>query len=120
MKKKTDLVIIIICTLTFSIISIILFNIRFPYIKIGEQSLRLIITLLLCYFLYQEKQWARWIFVILYLIGGIAGLAGIIINFKNTNPSSNNIDLSILILFLASLFFIIASLYIGFIRNWKK
>lgn len=120
MKKKADLLIIIAITLAFSVISIILFNIRFPFMKIEEQGLRLIITSLLCYFLYQEKQWAKWIFVIFYLVGGIAGLAGIIINFKNFDPSSSNLDLSILILFLVPLFYIIAGLYIGFIRNWKK
>ena len=111
MKNKIDLLIIISVITILSIVSIIIFNLKFGTIKIGSQLLRLGFNLLLSYFLYQEKQWARWIFVILFFIAGAAGLSIIL----NDPITINNIPLIAMGLFYAG-----AAVYLAFIRKWHK
>ncbi len=114
MKKKTDLLIIIILTILISIASISLFVNQYGLIKINQQLIRLFLTLILSYFLYLEKQWARWIWVVLFYFTGISGAIGVFSLFKNSILTGG------IILSIMSLFYIGSTTYIAFIRKWQK
>lgn len=110
MTTKKDLLIIVSASVLISFISIATFVNTFGAVKIVPQILRLGLTLLLCYFLYQEKQWARWICVVLFLISGLGGVLGTLkIGFS----------LDTLPLFLISAFYLAVAVYLGSIRKWN-
>lgn len=117
MNKKFDLTIIISGYLIISVISIVVFNLEFGLIKVPEQVIRLTFWLVFSYFLYQEKQWARWTFVVMSLLAGVAGLLGILIALIQ---KGDKIIFAIILLSLMSLFYLASGVYLGFIRKWKK
>lgn len=108
---KKDLLIIISITILISLIVIITFTVNFGTIRIIPQIIRFVLTVLLGYFLYKEKQWARWICVVLFLLSGIGGILVIL---------KEGLLLSTSYPFLMCLFYLVAGVYLGFIRKWNK
>jgi hypothetical protein len=110
MKKKYDLAIICLTTITISLIVKIAFIMKFGPIKIGTQLISICLTLLLCYYLYQEKQWARWISIILFSFSGLIG----IISTLTIKATLGSITLLIM-----GLFYLGSGAYLGLIRKWN-
>ncbi len=56
------------------IIVIVIYNLLLGQQQLIGQVIRFILTSTLCYFLYREKNWARWTMGILLALGGFLGL----------------------------------------------
>jgi|GEM_PF-3203593 len=116
MTKKLDLLIIISIAILISVAAIVAFNLEFGLVKVGQHLTRLIILLVFSYFLYQEKQWARWVFVVVSLL---AGLAGILATLSLIGLDEPNLGWAMFAIGAMSLFYLISSIYLGFVRKWK-
>lgn len=74
-------------SLVFSVLLISMFTIAFYSIrtdsvdakKLVQQIIRFGLTLLLIYFLFQGKNWARITMIVLFLLGAIAALAALLL-----------------------------------------
>lgn len=115
MKIKKDLLVIIVVTIFISLVTIFFFIYTYGFIKIFQQITRFFLILILSYFLYIEKRWAKWVFTILSYIGGFAGIISIFNSFSLEYLSSEMIGL-----LLMSSFYISAATYIAFVRKWNK
>ena len=115
MKKKTDLLIIVILINLIAIITTYTFVNKFGFIKIERQTVSFLLLIILSYFLYHEKPLARWIFVILLYFAGIMGIKGsidIITNYPLSFESAFFIFMTIV--------YLISGSYIAFIRKWDN
>lgn len=115
MKKKLDLIIIISIAVLIAVAAIVAFNLEFGPTKVVAHLTRLILLGVVSYFLYQEKPWARWTFVVLSLLAGLLGTLAVLSLLIQ--------ELSIwriLIVLLLSLFYLSSGIYLGFVRKWKK
>lgn len=117
MNKKLDLLLIISITVLMSVAAIVAFNLEFGPTKIGQQLTRLIILVVFSYFLYKEKQWARWIFVVMSLL---AGVAGILAGLSLIGSDDGSLDSAVIIFGTGGLFYLASGIYLGFVRKWKK
>lgn len=78
LKGKKMLIIAISFVLGISIISIVIFLFSLGTEKLLEQTVRLALTALLCYFVYNGYSWAKWVMVVLLSISAFIGLLGTI------------------------------------------
>ncbi|MEK9160049.1 MAG: hypothetical protein AAB383_04950 [Patescibacteria group bacterium] len=117
MNKKLDLIVIIAITFLISIAAIVAFNMEFGPTKIAAQLSRLVLLVIFSYFLYQEKQWARWIFVVISLLAGAASSLAVLSLVGLGGP---DFGVAMLTIGTMALFYLSAGIYLGFIRKWKK
>lgn len=117
MNKKLDLLLVISITVLISVAAIVAFNLEFGPAKIGQQLTRLIILVVFSYFLYKEKQWARWIFVVMSLLAGVAGILAAI---SLIGLDENSLGTAMIALGAGGLFYLASGIYLGFVRKWKK
>jgi hypothetical protein len=66
---------ILIGCLVLSLSTIVLTNLISGAEQLIAQTIRFVLTLLLCIVVYQGKVWARWVLSILLLIGGVFALS---------------------------------------------
>lgn len=110
MSKKTDLLLIACIALAISAASIVVFNLNFGPIKIGQQLIRFILSAILLYFVYQERPWAKGIFIFLGLIGGLISLVSLSLRL-----GQNTIDVGAIVLpSMVGIFYLISSVYLIF------
>ena len=117
MKKKLDLLIIISIAVLISVAAIVAFNLEFGPTKVAAHLTRLILLGVVSYFLYQEKQWARWTFVVLSLLAGVLGALAVL---SLVALEGDDFGLTTVILGAISLFYIASGIYLGFVRKWNK
>jgi hypothetical protein len=73
-KGRNTIIAVIAACLLISLASILLTNMVQGSDRIGGQSIRFLLTILLCVLLYQGKAWVRWVLGILFLLSGLGGL----------------------------------------------
>jgi hypothetical protein len=69
---------VIVATVTLSVLSIVAFNMVRGSERLPQQIARLVLTLGLCVFHYRGANWARWAAGILFAMGGVASLLGVV------------------------------------------
>jgi hypothetical protein len=89
-KGKNIVITLIVIVLLFEVISDV--SVISIYVARGKANLasseliqditRLILTILLMYFLYKGHSWAKWITVVLFMIGGLLGLVSMLSSFN--------------------------------------
>lgn len=114
MGHRRDLLAIIIITSAFSVLAITLFCLNFGFSRFPQQILRLLLIAALSYFLYQERRWAKWVYVLLTFLAGLGGILGAYFSFAETAFSFLTFSM-----LLVSVFFLTVSIYLGFIRKWR-
>ena len=62
---------VISATIALSVVAIVVYLITMGPKNLAQQIVRLILTVVLCVFLYRGASWARWVTIILFLLGGI-------------------------------------------------
>lgn len=111
MKTKKDLLFIATTSVLISAMSIGLYISKMGLGKIDQQGVRFAFTILLAYFLYQEKQWARWVMSVLFMIAGL--MNGYIIVISGFVYEAFP-------LYIITAFHILSAIYLMFIRKWKN
>jgi hypothetical protein len=112
-KAKLDLILIAVVYIFISLASTGLYHFTLGTGKLPSQMVRLLIEVLLLVSLYRERQWARWILIVLSALGGIFGLYSLFGNLANFN-------LAFLFLGCTSVFYLFIAVYLGFIRKWDR
>ncbi len=113
-SKKTDLLIIVIIINVIAIITTTMFVSQFGFIKIERQIISFSLSLILSYFLYQEKQWARLIFIILLSTAGYLSRNWFLELLKGPFTAINIFSIFMVWFYVSSAF------YLAFIRKWPK
>ena len=67
---------VIVACLLVSLSSILLTNLASGPQNLGQQGIRLLLTIGLCFYLYQGRNWARWVAGILFGLAGLVGILG--------------------------------------------
>jgi hypothetical protein len=67
---------VIVACLLLSLSSILITNLATGPQKLGQQGIRLLLEIGMCFYLYQGRNWARWVAGILFGLTGLAGLIG--------------------------------------------
>lgn len=108
-SKKIDLAIIATLILLFDVFSITFYISKLGTNKLHIQIIRFLITLIICYGLYQEKKWARWLIII---FGGMAAIYALFSLRQDDIPFS---------IFFSSvaLIFIFISIYLFKRKSWR-
>lgn len=114
MREKKDLLIIISITLMISVISILFYVVNYGLDQIVEQLIRFSLTAVLGYFLYMDKNWAKWVLSSLMAIGGLLGLISTVQLFI-----AGIIGFGILYI-LMSVFYLGSAFYLIFYRKGSK
>lgn len=67
---------IIVASLAISVLVIVAFTVARGTALLPQQIVRFLLTVGLCVFLYRGANWARWVAVILFALGGVMSLVG--------------------------------------------
>jgi hypothetical protein len=112
-NNKIAIGVIIILLLIFSsiILFVDIFNIN---IQLSVKIFGILLLSFFSYFLYKEKQWARWLFVYSFFVSGIGSVV-VLFKFNNLIFPFHHI-----MLVLISLFYLSSAIYLAFIRKYKK
>ena len=65
---------VIVASLSLSVLVIVAFNIGRGPERLPQQTVRFVLTVGLCIFLYRGSNWARWVAGILFALGGLGSL----------------------------------------------
>ena len=113
-RERLDLFLIALGILFFGIVTIVISGLVLGTSELSVLDLiRLSLEILLVWFLVKEKQWARWVIVVLSFFGGFFGLMSFFSDWSD-------FDVTHAFMGLMALFYLFTGVYLSFIRKWSR